>query len=202
MNTLIDPQPRQQIDKLLGEDNPNPLKDFLYGAAESKLPSRPVESQYQLFVVETMPGGQREIHRVSNFGERQLAAQNVQRPTFRFRWKCEKLLKRAERIASLDSGSLDFEQQVTLLWSDVAALKEHLGASSEVNEIVSALLVTYSQFVKRVTPKTVVEALVVIFRMVATYIRLPETAIDTAFDALEDAGVDLNHPLAFGKGHA
>ena len=202
MNSLIDAPRRRQIDKLLGEENPNPLKDFLYGAAESKLPSRPEESQYQLFVVETMPGGQREIHRVSNYREPELVAQNAQPPTFRFRWKCARLLKRAESIAGLNSGNLDFEQQVTLLWSDVAALKEHLGASSEVNEIVSALLVTYSQFVKRVTPKAVVEALVMIFRLVATHIRLQESAIDTAFDALEDAGVDLNHPRVFWKGYA
>lgn len=198
MSTQTKQPLREQIDELLGAGSSNPLKDFFQDAAEMQLPSPPPESNYQHYVVETMPGGRREIHRLTQYGERELFSQAA-RPTFRFRWKCEKLLKQAENVLAVESGSQHFEQQATLLWADIATLSQHLGLSSESDEIITALLVTCSQFVKRITPRPTVEALVEVFRLVSTHVTLPLATVDKALDVLEESGVDLNHPLTFGK---
>jgi len=202
MTTQLEATSRDEIEKLLGAPGRNPLKDRLYEEADAQLPqARAAESYYQHYVVETQPGGQHEVHKLRGYTETDLAPYAA-RPTFRFRWRCERLLEQAEQALALDGETLEFEHRATLLWADVAALSEYLGSAPEVGELISALHVAYAQHIKRVTPRPVVEALAAVFRLVSQYTRLPTEAVDNALDALEDAGVDLNYPMAFAKSDA
>ena len=190
---------KDNISRLLDARESNPLKDFLYGdAAESLGWGQTEESRYRHYVVETQPGGQREIYELREYREGEFAS-IASRPTFRFRWKCKRLLEQAEPLAALsDENRLEFEYRVTLLWADIASLSEHLGSAAEVDQLITALHVAYAQHIKRMTPKPVIEALVSLFRIVDRYTRLPVEAVDEALDGLEKAGVDLNYPMAFG----
>ena len=202
MPSQLEPFAKDNISQLLDAGGRNPLKDLFFKDADAQLLSRQTEeSLYRLFVVETAPGGQQEIHELREYTEGELS-RIATRPTFRFRWKCQRLLEQAERVAGFEADSLEFEHQATLLWAEIAALSEHLGNASEVDEVIAALHVAYAQHVKRVTPKPVVEALAAVFRLVIRYTRLPTQAVDGALDVLQQAGVDLNYPMAFAKADA
>jgi hypothetical protein len=199
MSSQLETAPKSEIGELLDALNRNPLKDLLYREADAKLPQlRSAQSRYQHYVVESQAGGGKEIHRLREYSEAELAPYAAP-PTFRFRWRCEQLLVQAQRALGLDGNSLEFEHRATLLWADVAALSEYLGSAPEVDALISALHAAYAQCVKHPTPKPVVEALAVTFRLVSRYTRLPIEAVDEALDALEQAGVDLNYPMAFAK---
>jgi len=203
MTSQLRASPRNEIERLLDAPGGNPLKDLFYTDADAQLPQiRSRESSYEHFVVETQPGGQQEIHRLGEHAEAYLA-RYAARPTFRFRWRCKRLLEQAEQAMALNGESVEFEDRAIVLWAEVAALSEYLGGAPEVDELIAALHAAYAQHVKRLTPKPVVEALAAVFRLVDQYTtRLPTKAVDEALDALEQAGVDLNYPMAFAKSDA
>jgi hypothetical protein len=202
MTTQLEVSPRDEIERLLGAPGRNPLKDLFREEADAQQPQpRAAESRYQHYVVETQPGGQQEVHKLREYAEAD-RARFAASPTFRFRWRCERLLEQAEQALALDGESMEFEHRATLLWAEVAGLSEYLGGAPEVDELIAALHVAYAQHVKRLTPKPVVEALAAVFRLVSQYTRLPTKAVDEALDALEQAGVDLNYPMAFAKSDA
>lgn len=199
MQSQVDINPRESVNRLLDALGPNTVKTHLFEEADVELQGRrAADSSYQHYVVETQPGGQQEIYRLREYTEGDLS-RIATRPTFRFRWKCKGLLEQANQVLAAPSESLEFEQGATLLWADIAALADYLGSTPEIDELISALHIAYAQHVKRVTPKSVVEALAFIFRSVDNYTKLPTKAVDEALDALEKVGVDLNFPMTFAK---
>ena len=199
MLNQLDTTAREKISRLLDAGDQNPLKAHLYEDADVHLQGRQTsESSYKHYVVETQPSGQQEIYPLRDYTERDLAG-IASRPTFRFRWKCKRLLEQAEQVLAASANDLEFEHRATLLWAEVVMLAEYLGSTAEIDEVISALHNAYAQHVKRITPKPVIEALVLVFRRGAEYTRLPMRAVDDALDVLERAGVDLNFPVAFDK---
>lgn len=201
MPNQLDTIGSEKISRLL-DIGQNPLTTHLFEEAEAELQGRKRgESSYKHYIVETQPGGQQEIYPLRQYTEGDLT-RIATRPTFRFRWKCKRLLEQVEQVLAIDANTLEFEHRATLLWADVATLSEYLGSAAEIDELISALHTAYAQHVKRVTPKRVVEGLASVFRLVSPYTRLPMKAVDEALDGLEKAGVDLNFPMAFAKSDA
>src|SRR5204863_6437332 len=137
--------PNDNISRLLDARGANPLKDFLYGDAAERLGrGQTEESRYRHYVVETQAGGQREIYELHEDRKGEFAS-IATRPTFRFRWKCKRLLEQAEPLVALyDENRLEFEHRVTLLWADIASLSEHVGSAPEVDQLIAALHVAYA----------------------------------------------------------
>lgn len=188
-----------QVSKLLESNESNPLIRLLQKDAEDQLPHLlRGETRYQHYVMETPVSGLPTLHPLRDYSEGELTAIAIQ-PTFRFRWRCERLLEQAQRLMTLEENSLEFEQEATLLWAKIAALSEHLGSTPEVDELISALHSAYAQHVQRLTPATVINALVSVLQIVSRYTRLSISAVDEALDALENGGIDLNYPMSFER---
>ena len=202
MQNQLDLTRRESVNRLLDALGQNAVKTHFFEDADVELQGRrPAESSYQHYVIETQPGGQQEIYRLREYTEGDLS-RIATRPTFRFRWKCKRLLDQVKQLLAVSGESLEFEEGATLLWADIAALSDYLGSAPEIDELIAALHVAYAQYVKRVTPKSVVEALALVFRSVDRYTKIPTKAVDEALDALEEAGVDLNYPMTFAKADA
>ena len=88
---------------------------------------------------------------------------------------------------------VEYGHQATLVWSEVGRLKEFIGTTAVVSEIVAELRTARFQFLGKDTPPAVIFALASAFRLVAEAKRLDTALVDRVVKTLEAAGID---PLA------
>src|SRR6266571_4872941 len=137
-------QTSRQIEALLDSGEKNPLVDFLRQESSHQIEAKgAVPSNYDIFAIRRNDQfgdeifGPKRLH-VGTYSEETLygAAGN---PVVRFRSVIQALKVRVERTASVSPEELEYGHQAALVWAEVGRLKEFIGTSSVVSEIVAEL---------------------------------------------------------------
>ena len=180
----------RQIEAMLDSPARNPLVDFL--GQESTLhieASGSVPSNYDIWAVRRNDDVGDEI-----FGPRQLFVGTYSEEilygaagsaVMHFRSVLQNIKSRAERAASLNLDDVEYAHEVALMWADVGRLKDFLGTSAVISEIVAEFRTVRFQFLRKDTPKTIIQALVAALSLIADAKRFDSSLVDRVVDALE-----------------
>jgi len=95
-----------------------------------------------------------------------------------------------EQILKIDAESVEYAHQVALLWSDVGHLKDFLGTSPEITELVAELRTARFQFLRRDTPVAMLDSMAKALRFVGDSPRWNAEMVDRFVEILEEAGFD------------
>src|SRR6266536_1993462 len=162
----------RQIEALLDSPERNPLVDFLGQELARRIEaSGSIPSNYDIWAVRRNDEVGDEI-----FGPNQVLVGTYSEdalygaagsPVMRFRSDLQNIKSRAERIASLSSDDVEYVHEVALIWADVGRLKDFLGTSAVISEIVAELRTLRFQFLRKDTPKTIIQALVSALSLIA-----------------------------------
>lgn len=117
----------------------------------------------------------------------------MSRPLPHFRLAIRALAVKAAQIAALDEDGVEYSYQVTFFWFDVGKLKNFLGVSAHVSELVSEFLTARFQFIGKDTPQSAITAIARGLSIVTDAKRLDSSVVERVVDALESGGLD---PLA------
>ena len=117
-------------------------------------------------------------------------------PLARFRAAIHALKARAENTASLRPDEVEYGHQAALVWADVGRLKEFIGISPVISEIVAEFRTARFQFLGKDPPSRAMQALVSAFRCVAEAKRFDPPLADRIVKALERGAVDSLAPDA------
>ena len=197
----------RQIENLFDSDKPNSLQSFalqeMAGAVESKGLS---PSNYSLFAVRTNDSLGSEVFGpksvpVGIYSE-ELLYGAASSPIPHFRSAIRSLAAKSSKIAELDPDEVEFSYQVTLFWTEVGRLKEFIGVSTHVSELVSELLTARFQFLGKDTPMAALRALAEGLTIAAEAKRLDALVVERVVDALEAGGVDSLAVDALRLAHA
>jgi len=112
----------------------------------------------------------------------------------RFRSAIQALKVRAERAASVTPEEVEYGHQAALVWAEVGRLKEFIGTSPVVSEIVAELRTARFQFLGKDTPTTAMGAVVSALSLVAQAKRFDASLVDRIVAALEIGGIDSLAP--------
>jgi hypothetical protein len=85
---------------------------------------------------------------------------------------------------------VEYGHQVALIWAEVGRLKEFIGVSSAISEIVAELRTARFQFLGKDTPLVSLQALASALRLIVEAKRLDSRLVDEMVNALEVGGVD------------
>jgi hypothetical protein len=107
-----------------------------------------------------------------------------------FKSALQGLRLRVEQILKIDAESVEYAHQVALLWSDVGHLKDFLGASPEITELVAELRTARFQFLRRDTPVAMLDSMAKALRFVGDSPRWNAEMVDRFVEILEEAGFD------------
>ncbi len=199
MNSLTLTPVARQVEALLDSGEKNPLDDFL--RQESQRPieaSGSIPSNYDIFAVRRNPQlgdeifGPKHVH-VGTYSEATLYGA-AGSPIGRFRSAIQALRGRVDKARSVDPGEVDYGHQTALLWADVGRLKEFVGSTAVVSEIVAELRTARFQFLGKDTPPSVILALASALRLVAEAKRLDTGLVDRVVATLEEGGIDSLAP--------
>jgi len=108
----------------------------------------------------------------------------------RFRSALKDLVARAEKAAREEPFGVEYTHRVTLFWADIANLKNFVGASPEVTEIVAELRTARFQFLRKDTPPKVMQALAEAVKLISDAPWLDSALIDRMVEIVEAGGVD------------
>lgn len=97
---------------------------------------------------------------------------------------------RAERICQLAPDDVEYGYQVALLWADIGRLKEFLGPSPAVTELVAELRTARFQFLGKDTPVAAVQTLLRALGLISNAGRIDTSLVDRVVDILEAGGFD------------
>jgi len=114
----------------------------------------------------------------------------------RFRSAIQALRVRADRTASMRPGEVEYGHQAALVWAEVGRLKEFIGVSPVISEIVAELRTARFQFLGKDTPPTAMEAVASALSLVAEAKRFDAPLVDRIVKALEHGGIDSLAPDA------
>jgi len=117
-------------------------------------------------------------------------------PLARFRAAIQALKARAESTASMRPEEVEYGHQAALVWAEVGRLKEFIGISPVISEIVAELRTARFQFLGKDTPPPAMEAVASAFNFVAEAKRLDLPLVDRIVKALERGGIDSLAPEA------
>lgn len=169
------------------------LGKFLQFEKNAKLESSGLPpSLYQLFAVRQNDSVGPEIFEpinVGSYGEAELYGA-LGSSLFAFRRAVRNLAEKARSISGLDPCELEYFHQVTLFWADVGRLKEFLGSSLVLSEIVSEFQTIRFQYLGRDTPKAIVEAMARALEAIVSAKKLSVDLVDTLVGILEERGYD------------
>jgi hypothetical protein len=107
-----------------------------------------------------------------------------------FKSALQGLRLRVEQILKIDAESVEYAHQVALLWSDVGHLKDFLGTSPEITELVAELRTARFQFLRRDTPVAMLDSMAKALRFVGDSPRWNAEMVDRFVEILEEAGFD------------
>jgi hypothetical protein len=111
-------------------------------------------------------------------------------PVVRFRSAIQALKVRAEEARSANPEEVEYSHQSTLLWAEVGRLKEFIGASPVITEIVAEFRTARFQFLGKDTPPAVIRAVAAALRLIAEAKRFDAALVDRVVEALEEGGID------------
>ncbi len=201
MNSLTLSPVARQIERQLDSGEKNPLDDFLRQESQRQVEaSGSIPSNYDIFAVRRNPQlgdevfGPKRLH-VGTYSEETLYGA-AGSPVVRFRSAIQALKVRAEKVRSASPEEVEYGHQATLLWAEVGRLKEFLGTSPVISEIVAELRTARFQFLGKDTPPAVIHAIASASRLVAEAKRLDTALVDRIIEVLEDGGIDSLAPDA------
>ncbi len=185
----------RKVEMLLESSGTNPVMDLLLQDSVQQVEGRGLTaSNYDVFVIR-----QNEVVGQEIFGPKKLHVGNYSEEFLygasgshivRFRSLVQTLRGRAHGITALKMDEIEYAHQVTLLWAEMGRLKEFLGLSPIISEIVAELRTAQFQFIGKDTPPTVVHAIASGLDLVMEAKRLDARLVDQLVDLLEEAGID------------
>src|SRR5260221_4973420 len=155
----------RQVESQLDGSGSSHLNDFLRQESSDKVETKGfAPSNYDVFAV-------RRNDRLGNevFGPKHLLVGNYSEealygaagsPVVRFRSAIQSLKVRAERASSVKPEGVEYGHQTGLVWAEVGRLKEFIGTSPAISEIVSELRTARFQFLCKDTPLVAIAAVV------------------------------------------
>lgn len=190
----LSPQARR-VESLLESSEPNPLDDLLRQESQRKVEAIGcVRSSYDVFAVRRNPQhgdevfGPKTFH-VGTYSEEMLYGA-AGSPLVRFRSAIQALKSRAEQAGAANPEDIEYTHQSTLLWAEVGRLKEFIGMSPVVSEIVAEFRTARFQFLGKDTPPAVIRAVAAAFRLIAGAKRFDTALVDRVVEGLEEGGID------------
>lgn len=187
----------QQIEAQLGQRNINPLQTFLRDETGRSLESKGLShSEYDVYLVRRnkLAGeeviGPKTLH-TGKYSEDVLYGVTGSR-LVSFLFAVRALGSRAE-TATTNQDETEYGHQVALVWTEVGRLKEFLGASPVVSELVAEFRTARFQFLGIDTPRPTMKALSAALHLVANAQRFDTSLVDRVVEAMEAGGID---PLA------
>ncbi|HXP60321.1 MAG TPA: hypothetical protein VN829_07515 [Dongiaceae bacterium] len=117
-------------------------------------------------------------------------------PLARFRAAVQAIKARAEKAAPMRPDEVEYGHQAALVWAEVGRLKEFMGISPVISEIVAELRTARFQFLGKDTPPKAMQAVASAFRCVAEAKRFDPPLADRIVNALERGGIDSLAPDA------
>lgn len=188
----------RQIEALLDAKEKNPLTDFIRQETLRSVESAGfAPSSFDIFAVRRNDQvgsevfGPKPLH-VGTYSEEELYGA-AGSPLLRFRSAMQSLKATADRTAQLDPDEVEYGHQTALFWADVGRLKDFMGSSTVISEIVAELRTARFQFIAQDTPKSAVQAIVAALSLVVNAQRLDTSLVDRFVDVMESGGID---PLA------
>lgn len=115
-------------------------------------------------------------------------------PIARFRSAVQALNDRSEKALSTNSDEVEYGHQSALVWVEVGRLKEFIGISPAISEIVAEFRTARFQFLSKDTPPTAMRSIALALRLVAEAKRLDTTLVDCVVEALANGGIDSFAP--------
>lgn len=103
--------------------------------------------------------------------------------------------RQSASLASLEVDSPAFKSGADALWLDLAKLIKFLLISNEIGQIVAALRVVCAQN-STFTPTPILKTLRTVFATILHSKVISFDTVDRILDLLEEADIDLNHPIA------
>lgn len=195
MNSLTLSPVARQIETLLDSGEKNPLDDFLRQESQRQVEaSGSILSNYDIFAVRRNPQlgdevfGPKRVH-VGTYSEEMLYGV-AGSPVVRFRSAIQALKIRAEEARFVSPEEVEYSHQSTLLWAEVGRLKEFIGASPVISEIVAEFRTARFQFLGKDTPPAVIHAIAAAFRLIAEAKRFDTALVDHVVEVLEQGGID------------
>jgi hypothetical protein len=189
----------RQIEEQLESSEPSPLSDFLRQESLHRIEARSYSpSNYHIFAVRRHPQladevfGPKQIH-VGDYSEEMLYGA-VGTPFTRLQAAIRNLIPRAEKVDSLDPSQVEYSHQVTLFWAEIGRLKEFIGTSPAISELVAELRTARFQFLRKDSPPKVIRALACVFRLITEAQRLDTHLVDRIVGVLEEGGIDSLAP--------
>lgn len=111
-------------------------------------------------------------------------------PILRFLTAIQALRIRAERAAMMDPEEVEFGHQAALFWAEVGRLKELIGVSPVISEIVAEFRTARFCFLGKDTPRQAIQAMAAALQLVAASKRLDTAIVDRVVEILEAGGID------------
>ena len=197
----LSPAARQIEAQLEQRDyNPlNPLQVFLKDETHRSLESRGLPwSDYDVYVVRRnkLAGeevfGPKTLHAGEYSEELLYGATGSQ--SVRFRSAVQALCANAQRASFLNAADTEYGHQVALVWAELGRLKEFMGTSPEISELVAELRTARFQFLGTDTPPATMKAVASALRLIAEAPRLDPELVDRVVAEMEAGGVDSLAP--------
>jgi hypothetical protein len=199
-NQTLSPASRQ-IEALLDNGGKNALMDFLRQESLRQVEaSGSVASNYDIFAVRRNEQlgdeifGPKSLH-VGTYSEEALYGA-AGSPIVRFRSAIQALKVRAERTTSMNVQEVEYGHQVALVWAEVGRLKEFIGVSPVISEIVAELRTARFQFLGKDTPTRAMESVASGLSLVIEAKRFDASLVDRLVETLERGGIDSLGPDA------
>ena len=117
-------------------------------------------------------------------------------PLARFRTAIQALRFRAQAAVLMEPDELEYGHQVTMLWAEIGRLKEFIGLSSAISELVAELRTARYQFLGKDTPLSVTRGVTSALRLIVEAKRFDTVLVDGVVEELEESGVDSFAPDA------
>jgi len=207
MSTHLLSRQAQQIENLFDSDKSNSLQAFALQEMSGVIEERGfAPSQYNFFAVR-----KNDLAGLEVFGPKSLAIGNyteealygaASSPLPHFRSAIRSLAMKSAQIAALDQDDVEYDYQITLFWADVGRLKDFLGVSAHVSELVSEFLTARFQFIGKDTPQSAIAAIARGLSIASEARRLDSAVVERVVDALETGGMDSLAVDALRSSHA
>ncbi len=199
MNSFTLSSTARQIETQFEQTGTNPLQAYLRDETARQLEANALSpSDYDVYLVRRnqLAGddviGPKILH-AGRYSEDILYGA-AGSPMARFRSTISVLKTRAERTGSLGPDDVEYGHQASLLWAEVGRLKEFIGISPVISEIVAELRTARFQFLGKDTPPTAIQAVAAALRLIVEAKRLDTAVVDRVVAILEDGGIDSLAP--------
>lgn len=197
----------QQIENSFDSDKSNSLQSFALQEMSGVIEAKGLApSHYSLIAVRKNDLAGSEVFgpknlSIGNYSEEALYGA-ASSPLPHFRSAIRTLAAKSAMIAALNQDDVEYDYQITLFWADVGRLKDFLGVSPHVSELVSEFLTARFQFIGKDTPQSAIEAIARGLSIATEARRLDSSVIERIVDALESGGLDSLAVDALRSAHA